>query len=267
MAAQRDMQQEREQKFAMIKELMQVHGQPVAVSEEVAPHASGAGALQPWLMPPRPSPCISSVRRLSMTSGGFVRSSWRRQRRRDGGESTQMLGTAATSSKRPRLASASSPTRCAVDAREGRGCSCSPSPDTQPFDAQARAALARRIPHGDASFEHTHPPTLQVQGWDSEFERLQSFTRMDSKFEPGQKHIVEEITSRFLEKERTNTSLLRFLHEQEVSVTRNAGARQAARLDAHPADPLGAIADSPFTTADPMPPTQCSFLILCCSRS
>eukprot|EP00967_Tisochrysis_lutea_P087654 scaffold124076_cov20-Tisochrysis_lutea.AAC.1 len=85
---------------------------------------------------------------------------------------------------------------------------------------------------------------------------------MDSKFEPGQKHIVEEITSRFLEKERTNTSLLRFLHEQEVSVTRNAGARQAARLDAHPADPLGAIADSPFTTADPMPPTQCSFLIL-----
>lgn len=39
---------------------------------------------------------------------------------------------------------------------------------------------------------------------------------MEDKFTPGQMHIVEEITSRFLEKERVNTSLLHFLHEQEV---------------------------------------------------
>jgi hypothetical protein len=56
----------------------------------------------------------------------------------------------------------------------------------------------------------------QTQGWDYEFERLQSFTRMESKFVPGQSHIVDEITSRFLEKERANASLLSFLHEQEV---------------------------------------------------
>lgn len=58
----------------------------------------------------------------------------------------------------------------------------------------------------------------QVKGWDSEFERLQSFTGMSSKFEPGQPHIVDEITSRFLKKEGTHTSILRFLHEQQCEM-------------------------------------------------
>ena len=41
---------------------------------------------------------------------------------------------------------------------------------------------------------------------------------MDSKYTPGEGHIVDEITNRFLEKERANTSLLRYLHEQQVSL-------------------------------------------------
>ena len=56
----------------------------------------------------------------------------------------------------------------------------------------------------------------QVMGWDSEFARLQTFTGMDSKFELGQQGIVNEISNRFLERERVNTSLLRYLHEQQA---------------------------------------------------
>lgn len=132
MAAQRDMQQEREQKFAMIKELMQ--------------------------------------------RASTLDDEW--------GLREEQLAEAEEARRR----------RIYADARHRRN--------------QLEAAETR---FGFLS--------NQVQGWDSEFERLQSFTRMDSKFEPGQKHIVEEITSRFLEKERTNTSLLRFLHEQESELT------------------------------------------------
>ena len=42
----------------------------------------------------------------------------------------------------------------------------------------------------------------QVKGWDGEFQRLQAFTGMDSKYKPGENHIVDEITNRFLEKVR-----------------------------------------------------------------
>ena len=41
---------------------------------------------------------------------------------------------------------------------------------------------------------------------------------MDSKYTPGEGHIVDEITNRFLEKERANTSLLRYLHEQQAEM-------------------------------------------------
>ena len=58
----------------------------------------------------------------------------------------------------------------------------------------------------------------QVKGWDNEFERLQEFTGMDQKFEPGAQGIVDEITERFKEKERANTSLLRYLHEQQAEI-------------------------------------------------
>ena len=34
----------------------------------------------------------------------------------------------------------------------------------------------------------------QVKGWSSEFDRLQSFTGMETRFEPGESHIVDEIT-------------------------------------------------------------------------
>ncbi len=60
----------------------------------------------------------------------------------------------------------------------------------------------------------------QVQGWNEEFERLREFTAMDMKFEPGSPHIIDEITSRFLEKERANTSLLSFLNEQSDAMSR-----------------------------------------------
>ena len=39
--------------------------------------------------------------------------------------------------------------------------------------------------------------TSQARGWESEFERLQSFTGMDTPFRPGDDHIVEEITTRY----------------------------------------------------------------------
>ena len=49
------------------------------------------------------------------------------------------------------------------------------------------------------SYMYTHT-YAQVKGWESEFDQLQSFTGMESKFTPGEKHLVDEITSRFLEK-------------------------------------------------------------------
>jgi len=60
--------------------------------------------------------------------------------------------------------------------------------------------------------------TAQARGWESEFERLQSFTGMETKFVPGETHIVDEITARYAEKERANTSLLRYLNEQQSEV-------------------------------------------------
>jgi hypothetical protein len=74
--------------------------------------------------------------------------------------------------------------------------------------------LLRALVNGHISLLHVL--LHQTQGWDYEFERLQKFTLMEYKFRPGQLQIVDEITSRFSEKERANTSLLRFLHEQEV---------------------------------------------------
>jgi len=63
--------------------------------------------------------------------------------------------------------------------------------------------------------------TAQSRGWESEFERLQSFTGMETKFDPREKEgkqVVEEITSRYAEKERANTSLLRYLNEQQAEI-------------------------------------------------
>lgn len=75
----------------------------------------------------------------------------------------------------------------------------------------------------------------QVMGWESEFERLQEFTRMDKKFEPGQLHIVDEITNRFLEKEQANASLLHYIQEQQNELAsladeRRRVGREAAQL-------------------------------------
>eukprot|EP00966_Prymnesium_polylepis_P088997 2059807-Prymnesium_polylepis.1 len=41
---------------------------------------------------------------------------------------------------------------------------------------------------------------------------------METKFEPGEPHIVDEITSRFKEKEATNTSLLAYQGEQQIEM-------------------------------------------------
>ncbi|KAL1524719.1 hypothetical protein AB1Y20_019603 [Prymnesium parvum] len=60
----------------------------------------------------------------------------------------------------------------------------------------------------------------QVKGWSGEFDRLQTFTGMETKFEPGEPHIVHEITSRFKDKERANTSLLAYQGEQQLEMSR-----------------------------------------------
>lgn len=60
----------------------------------------------------------------------------------------------------------------------------------------------------------------QARGWEAEFERLQQFTGMDTRFVPGDHHIVDEITSRYGEKERANTSLLRYLNEMQAEQPR-----------------------------------------------
>jgi len=60
--------------------------------------------------------------------------------------------------------------------------------------------------------------TSQARGWESEFERLQAFTGMEKIFVPGQSQIVDEITNRYQVKERANTSLLRYLNEQQAEV-------------------------------------------------
>lgn len=101
----------------------------------------------------------------------------------------------------------------------------------------------------------------QTKGWSGEFERLQSFTGakavlwsiacllveavqpsvfghtsplwtqrsrccfaagMETKFEPGEPDIVDEITSRFKDKERANTSLLAYQGEQQLEMNRIA---------------------------------------------
>merc|ERR1719502_355497 len=77
-----------------------------------------------------------------------------------------------------------------------------------------------RLRRGELESKETRYGFLanQVNGRDSEFQRLQAFTGMDSKFVPGEPQIVDEITNRFLEKERANTSLLRYLHEQQAEM-------------------------------------------------
>ena len=44
--------------------------------------------------------------------------------------------------------------------------------------------------------------TSQARGWESEFERLQAFTGMEKRFAPGDAGVLDEITSRYREKER-----------------------------------------------------------------
>lgn len=66
----------------------------------------------------------------------------------------------------------------------------------------------------------------QALGWDAEFERLQSFSGMDEKYQPGEDHIVDSIANRFLEKERSNTSLQRYLHEQQSELAALTGERR-----------------------------------------
>lgn len=81
--------------------------------------------------------------------------------------------------------------------------------------------ITGRLRRGELEAKETRYGFLanQVKGWDGEFQRLQAFTGMDSKYTPGEGHIVDEITNRFLEKERANTSLLRYLHEQQAEMT------------------------------------------------
>merc|ERR1740130_1530899 len=81
--------------------------------------------------------------------------------------------------------------------------------------------ISGRLRRGELEAKETRYGFLanQVKGWDGEFQRLQAFTGMDSKYTPGEGHIVDEITNRFLEKERANTSLLRYLHEQQAEMT------------------------------------------------
>merc|ERR1740130_2151182 len=81
--------------------------------------------------------------------------------------------------------------------------------------------ITGRLRRGELEAKETRYGFLanQVKGWDGEFQRLQAFTGMDSKYTPGEWHIVDEITNRFLEKERANTSLLRYLHEQQAEMT------------------------------------------------
>lgn len=56
----------------------------------------------------------------------------------------------------------------------------------------------------------------QVDGWNSEFQRLQVFTGMDKVFAPGDDQTIDEITTRYLSKDQQNTSLLRYLHAQQA---------------------------------------------------
>ena len=81
--------------------------------------------------------------------------------------------------------------------------------------------ISGRLRRGELEAKETRYGFLanQVKGWDGEFQRLQAFTGMDSKYTPGEGHIVDEITNRFLEKERANTSLLRYLHEQQAEMS------------------------------------------------
>ena len=81
--------------------------------------------------------------------------------------------------------------------------------------------ITGRLRRGELEAKETRYGFLanQVKGWDGEFQRLQAFTGMDSKYTPGEGHIVDEITNRFLEKERANTSLLRYLHEQQAEMS------------------------------------------------
>jgi len=61
----------------------------------------------------------------------------------------------------------------------------------------------------------------QSCGWESEFERLQAFTGMEAKFRPLEKdsNVVQEITDRYAKNERANTSLLRYLNEQQAEIS------------------------------------------------
>ena len=65
-----------------------------------------------------------------------------------------------------------------------------------------RTYVVHRMRRGEMESAETRYGYLanQVKGWDNEFERLQEFTGMDQKFEPGAQGIVDEITERFKEK-------------------------------------------------------------------
>jgi hypothetical protein len=72
----------------------------------------------------------------------------------------------------------------------------------------------------------------QVVGWDSEFARLQEFTGMDKRFAPGDEQTIDEITTRYLSKDQQNTSLLRYLHAQQVEVQSLEGEMKSTHATA-----------------------------------
>lgn len=95
-----------------------------------------------------------------------------------------------------------------------------------------RTYVVHRMRRGEMESAETRYGYLanQVKGWDNEFERLQEFTGMDQKFEPGAQGIVDEITERFKEKERANTSLLRWLGQGGGSSTSAVGSASQPAL-------------------------------------
>ena len=92
--------------------------------------------------------------------------------------------------------------------------------DDEEETRKRRLYVTGRLRRGELEAKETRYGFLanQVKGWDGEFQRLQAFTGMDSSYKPGDDHIVNEVTNRFLEKERANTSLLRYLHEQQAEM-------------------------------------------------
>ena len=71
--------------------------------------------------------------------------------------------------------------------------------------------LAGRLRRGELECKETRYGFLanQVKGWDGEFQRLQAFTGMDSKYTPGENHIVDEITNQKTSQDRLSRLKIR----------------------------------------------------------